>query len=163
MFCDASGSPILKPVFVPRMDAILNHVNHLHGTPVSTGAYKGQSLRRGGATSMALSGVPDRVIQAVGRWKSDAYKTYIESNGEELRTAHASATITRDADLYVGIGTGIPGWTNQEDKTSGVVEDRSPTQTLAQKQVSKRPVLKALRYLRLSPDTVKSYSLVVAL
>jgi len=38
----------------------------------------GLSLRRGGATTLAASGVPDRVIRAMGRWKSGAYRLYID-------------------------------------------------------------------------------------
>ena len=34
----------------------------------------GLSLRRGGATTLAASGVPDRVIRAMGRWKSGSYR-----------------------------------------------------------------------------------------
>ena len=37
----------------------------------------GQSLRAGGATSLAENGVPPSIIQAIGRWASDAFKIYI--------------------------------------------------------------------------------------
>lgn len=43
----------------------------------------GVSPRRGGATSLALCGVPDRVIQAYGRWRSWSYKVYIELRQSE--------------------------------------------------------------------------------
>ena len=43
----------------------------------------GLSLRRGGATTMAASGVPDRVIRAMGRWKSGAYRLYIDLQQQE--------------------------------------------------------------------------------
>ena len=36
------------------------------------------SLTRGGATILAASGVPDRVIRAMGRWKSGTYRLYID-------------------------------------------------------------------------------------
>jgi hypothetical protein len=88
---------------------------------------------------MALSGVPDRIIQAVGRWKSDAYKTYIDANDEELRTAHASASITRDADLHVGLGTGRPGWMNHVDIPIEVTEDRLPLGVPAAQPKAKKP------------------------
>ncbi|KIJ94651.1 hypothetical protein K443DRAFT_110073, partial [Laccaria amethystina LaAM-08-1] len=35
------------------------------------------SLRAGGATSLAENGVPPSIIQAIGRWPSDAFKIYI--------------------------------------------------------------------------------------
>ena len=35
------------------------------------------SFRIGGASAAASAGVPDSVIQILGRWKSDAYRRYI--------------------------------------------------------------------------------------
>ena len=32
----------------------------------------------GGASALAAAGTPDHVIQLMGRWKSNAYKDYIE-------------------------------------------------------------------------------------
>lgn len=40
----------------------------------------GHSLRSGGATMYALSGMPDDRIQALGRWASDTFKIYIRKN-----------------------------------------------------------------------------------
>jgi hypothetical protein len=40
----------------------------------------GQSMRAGGATSLAENGVPPSIIQAVGRWSSDAFLIYIRKN-----------------------------------------------------------------------------------
>jgi hypothetical protein len=40
----------------------------------------GQSLRAGGATSLAENGVPPSIIQAIGRWASDTFKIYIRKN-----------------------------------------------------------------------------------
>ncbi|KAF7354025.1 hypothetical protein MVEN_01089300 [Mycena venus] len=40
----------------------------------------GQSLRAGGATSLAEAGVPPNVIQGIGRWASDAFQIYIRKN-----------------------------------------------------------------------------------
>lgn len=40
----------------------------------------GQSLRAGGATSLAENGVPPSIIQAIGRWASDAWKIYVRKN-----------------------------------------------------------------------------------
>lgn len=43
----------------------------------------GISLRKGGALTLALCGVPDRVTQALGRWKSNAYRVYVDMTGQE--------------------------------------------------------------------------------
>nr|GAT53394.1 predicted protein [Mycena chlorophos] len=40
----------------------------------------GQSLRAGGATSLAEAGVPPATIQAIGQWASDAFQIYIRKN-----------------------------------------------------------------------------------
>lgn len=40
----------------------------------------GQSLRAGGATSLAENGVPPSIIQAIGRWASDTFKIYVRKN-----------------------------------------------------------------------------------
>ena len=41
------------------------------------GDFSGISVRKGGALSMALAGVPDRVIRGTGRWKGWCYDRYI--------------------------------------------------------------------------------------
>ena len=40
----------------------------------------GQSMRAGGATSLAENGVPPNIIQAIGRWASLAFQIYIRKN-----------------------------------------------------------------------------------
>lgn len=40
----------------------------------------GHSMRSGGATALAIAGVPDNRIQAMGRWSSDAYQQYIRKH-----------------------------------------------------------------------------------
>ena len=43
-----------------------------------TSQYAGHSFRRGGTSAMKLAGVHDSVIQRHGRWRSDAYRNYID-------------------------------------------------------------------------------------
>lgn len=40
--------------------------------------WNGHSFHRGAATWAAQVGIPEHQIQTLGRWRSDAYKTYIE-------------------------------------------------------------------------------------
>ncbi len=40
----------------------------------------GHSMRAGGATALALEGVPHASIQAIGRWSSDAWRIYIRQH-----------------------------------------------------------------------------------
>jgi len=46
-------------------------------------AWNGNSFRRGAATWAAEVGIPEPQIQILGRWRSDAYKSYIEYASEE--------------------------------------------------------------------------------
>ena len=42
-----------------------------------SGNIGGQSLRAGGATALAEAGIPPHLIQAIGRWSSEAFQIYI--------------------------------------------------------------------------------------
>ena len=56
--------------------------------------YSSHSVRIGAATSAAASGLPDHLVQKLGRWTSNAYKSYIRPQPGLL---HASTvTISRD-------------------------------------------------------------------
>ncbi len=60
----------------------------------------GHSLRSGGATALALSGVDDNHIQAMGRWSSDAYQMYIRKHPTLLHTlVTGRAAFSRPAHL----------------------------------------------------------------
>lgn len=50
---------------------------------LGTGSWNGHSFRRGAATWAAEVGLPERQIQALGRWTSAAYRSYIESSQED--------------------------------------------------------------------------------
>jgi hypothetical protein len=56
----------------------------LERSGVDLSASRGLSFRRGGATSLALAGVPDRIIQQLGRWRSFVYSIYIEEPVQSL-------------------------------------------------------------------------------
>jgi site-specific recombinase XerD len=53
----------------------------------AAGMYAAHSLRRGGATHAASIGVHTRLIQVVGRWKSDAVREYLCTNPQQLFAA----------------------------------------------------------------------------
>ena len=57
--------------------------------------YQGISFRRGGATSLAMAGRPDRVIQILGRWKSHVFKRYIEQDTDQLVQAATGSSVHR--------------------------------------------------------------------
>ena len=51
------------------------------------GNYSGHSFRRGAATSARISGLDEATIQTLGRWKSDAYKKYIQWHPDMILAA----------------------------------------------------------------------------
>ena len=53
------------------------------------------SLRRGGASALAAAGVSHEIIKTLGRWKSDAYKRYIELSDFSVINAYNSAPEVR--------------------------------------------------------------------
>ena len=73
LFCLEDGKPIKSSAVQKLLKDKLLSLNLCESLWIS-----GVSLRKGGALTMALCGVPDRVIQAYGRWKSNAYRVYID-------------------------------------------------------------------------------------
>lgn len=60
------------------------------------------SLRAGGASALSRAGAPPWLIQAIGRWKSDAYKSYVRSSGYGQWTHWAAKALSgKDGDKYV--------------------------------------------------------------
>lgn len=72
LFATASGKPLaLRAVMLAAHAALVR-------AGVDLSKYRGLSFRRGGASSLAIAGVPDRVVRQLGRWKSSAYVRYID-------------------------------------------------------------------------------------
>ena len=46
----------------------------------------GHSMRAGGATALAEAGIPPELIQAIGRWSSEAFRIYIRQHPVLLAT-----------------------------------------------------------------------------
>jgi integrase len=76
----------------------------------------GHSLRKGGATSLFLRGVDETLIQALGRWSSDAYKVYAVLNRTVMKDAQTKMMRTQATDLAVGKTRWTGGqWRTKED------------------------------------------------
>ena len=56
----------------------------------------GQSLCSGGATNLTISGVTPHLIQAAGRWTSEAFQAYISKNPFLLHALLFSSHPTHD-------------------------------------------------------------------
>jgi len=79
--------PALKAWFVGQLKTILEAIDLLQQH------YVGHSFRMGVATAAALAGVEDSTIQALGRWHSSAFRTYIQIARDRL--AGLSITLAR--------------------------------------------------------------------
>ena len=58
--------------------AVVRGLLQLASPNSDTTLYAGHSFRRGGTSALKLAGVDDSVIQRHGRWRSDAYRGYID-------------------------------------------------------------------------------------
>jgi integrase len=77
LFARPNNKPFSREYVVGCLRLCLTH----QGIP---GHYSGHSFRRGAATSARLAGLSDHEIQLLGRWRSDAYKRYIEVHPDQL-------------------------------------------------------------------------------
>ena len=66
-----NGTPLLKSFVVSSVREAL------HSLGYNQSCYAGHSFRIGAATTAAAVGIEDSTIQALGRWSSAAFKTYI--------------------------------------------------------------------------------------
>lgn len=83
LFLLLNGMPLTKS----RLNTRLQHILKQCGWP---GVFTLHSFRVGAATTAASLGFPDYLIQALGRWTSDAYKVYIKLPQERLHFASKS-------------------------------------------------------------------------
>ena len=72
------SAPLQYSTFV----ASLHHLLTLAGFDALQ--FSGHSFRQGAATTVAEAGFTEYEIQMLGRWRSDAYKLYIESSRSRI-------------------------------------------------------------------------------
>jgi hypothetical protein len=78
MFCNQDGSPLQHSTFVASLRMLLTAAGF------DSSQYAGHSFRRGAASSAAAAGFTEFEIQQLGRWRSDAYKLYIDASRPRL-------------------------------------------------------------------------------
>lgn len=78
LFLHSDGSPLTRPSLVSAVRAALS------GTGLDLSRYTGHSFRVGAATSAARAGLPDSLIQTLGRWRSPAFLRYIRTPTDTL-------------------------------------------------------------------------------
>ena len=77
LFLFQSGEPLSRPV----LNRWLSNIMEVAGVQ---GKFSSHSFRIGAATVAARNGVPDHLIQTLGRWSSDAFKLYIRTPSDVL-------------------------------------------------------------------------------
>jgi hypothetical protein len=91
-FLTTAKVPLTKTDFITKFRAILGRI----GLPAED--YAGHSFRIGAATSAALAGMDDSMIQLLGRWQSAAFLRYIKTPHDRLasisRTLASTPTST---------------------------------------------------------------------
>ena len=75
--------------FIAIVRALLQRADPLR----DTSRYAGHSFRRGGTTALKQWGVSDADIQRHGRWRSDAYRQYIDGDHNLAVRLHATQAI----------------------------------------------------------------------
>jgi hypothetical protein len=78
LFEDPDGTPLSYKHFITSIR------NALELAGLNPKIYAGHSFRRGAASAAAAAGYSDYEIQLLGRWRSDAYKLYIESDPKRI-------------------------------------------------------------------------------
>ncbi|XP_016310485.1 uncharacterized protein LOC107664430 [Sinocyclocheilus anshuiensis] len=82
LFTDDSNRPVTRFWFQKHLKSILL----LSGTPADN--FSSHSFRIGAATTAAQKGLSQQQIQALGRWSSEAFKSYIRSDRSHIKEAH---------------------------------------------------------------------------
>jgi hypothetical protein len=72
LFSEPDGSPLTRTTFISTLKQRLTSLG------IDASQFAGHSFRRGAASAAAAVGYADHEIQLLGRWRSDAYKLYID-------------------------------------------------------------------------------------
>jgi integrase len=81
LFALSDGSPLLYRALIDNTTSLVRVVG------IDMRQFRGISFRAGGATSLADAGADSSTIQSCGRWKSQAFKLYVDANKPKLAEA----------------------------------------------------------------------------
>jgi len=88
LFLFQNGRPLSRALLTDWLRQILASAN-------IPGNFSSHSFRIGAATVAARNGVPDHLIQALGRWSSSAYQLYIRTPSESLAALSTKLVVPR--------------------------------------------------------------------
>ena len=81
LFIDDQGTPLSRCFFLSHLKETLLRLG------LDDKRYSGHSFRIGAASTAAAAGVPDHMIQSLGRWSSDCYTRYIRIDTKSIKAA----------------------------------------------------------------------------
>jgi hypothetical protein len=90
LFVFTNGTPLTHSYLVKRTAELAALAKVVRVDPSTGRPYAGVSFRKGGATWLSESGVEDRLVQKIGRWKSYCYARYIHPSDQTLDNAFAT-------------------------------------------------------------------------
>jgi hypothetical protein len=121
-FTLSTGKVLTRTLLTQFLRALVAKVEYKYKLGLNAQHFAGHSLRRGGATSLALRGVPADIIRVLGRWRSLCYRLYIDMSTEALRQSVARMAFVSAAQLHSDLGVDdgrspdAPSvWTSEED------------------------------------------------
>ena len=88
LFLFQNGRPLSRALLTDWLRQTLASAN-------IPGNFSSHSFRIGAATVAARNGVPDHLIQALGRWSSSAYQLYIRTPSESLAALSTKLAVPR--------------------------------------------------------------------
>jgi len=78
LFVDDKGERMTQTKVIDRVRALLNQIG------LESKDFSGISLRRGGAQVLLRLGADEKVIMAMGRWKSACFRRYLTIEESDL-------------------------------------------------------------------------------
>ena len=96
MFEESPGVALTRDTFIREVRDALERAG------IRSSGYAGHSFRRGAATNAAAVGIHGHEIQLLGRWRSDAWKLYVEVDPHRVkhlsRSLHGVRTLSATYD-----------------------------------------------------------------